>query len=220
MAYSDKRDEARRLRQQGFSVRDITKLLGVSKGSVSLWVKDIELSEEQRRHLKSRQRQVGSNNQGSKTNEVTYRERRRQYQEVGRARAREGSKLHLIGCMLYWAEGAKKRNTLYFANSDANMLLIYLRFLKEELNVITEAIKIQIHCHATDEMEVKRIENYWLALLQLPPSALHKTQVKMGSVTHHNVLPNGVCGLRVNSTELTMHVFGAIQEYGGFENPA
>jgi hypothetical protein len=35
-----------------------------------------------------------------------------------------------------------------------------------------------------------------------------------------NKLPYGVCSLRVNSTPAVQHVFGAIQEYAGFEEPA
>jgi hypothetical protein len=42
---------------------------------------------------------------------------------------------------------------------------------------------------------------------------------KRGSDTRRNILANGVCTVRVYSTELTQHIYGAIQEYGGFERP-
>ncbi|MCA9419299.1 MAG: helix-turn-helix domain-containing protein, partial [Candidatus Omnitrophica bacterium] len=35
------REQARQLRQNGISVREISRTLGVSKGSVSVWVRDI-----------------------------------------------------------------------------------------------------------------------------------------------------------------------------------
>jgi transcriptional regulator with XRE-family HTH domain len=39
------REEARRLRRdEGLSVKELAGLLGVSKSSVSLWVRDIELT--------------------------------------------------------------------------------------------------------------------------------------------------------------------------------
>lgn len=48
----DKRAEARRLRQeQGLSVNQICKQLGVAKSSVSVWVRDIQLTEEQKAEL-------------------------------------------------------------------------------------------------------------------------------------------------------------------------
>ncbi len=127
--------------------------------------------------------------------------------------------LHAIACMLYWAEGAKKRNIVYFVNSDPHMLNLFMRFLREETTVEDSAIRIHIHCHTHDPLEIERIERYWLDLLDLPNSCLRKTQIKKGSTTRKNRLEHGVCGIRVNSTELAQQIYGAIQEYGGFENP-
>jgi transposase-like protein len=45
---TEERNEARRLRaEQGASVKELARLLGVSRSSVSLWVRDIELAETQ-----------------------------------------------------------------------------------------------------------------------------------------------------------------------------
>jgi len=35
-----------------------------------------------------------------------------------------------------------------------------------------------------------------------------------------NKLPYGVCTIRVTSTRVVQHIFGAIQEYGSFDEPA
>src|SRR5690606_19534161 len=121
--------------------------------------------------------------------------------------------------MLYWAEGAKARNGIYFANSDPHMMVLFIRFLREELDVLDADIKLLIHCHSHDPLEIARIEHYWLDLLQLPPAALSKTQIKKGSDTRKNIIKNGICSIRVYKTELTHHIYGAIQEYGGFDNP-
>lgn len=48
-------------------------------------------------------------------------------------------------------------------------------------------------------------------------TALMKTQVKQGSHSRRNVLTNGVCGLRVISTPLVQHIYGAIQAYAGYD---
>ncbi len=46
------REEARRLRsEQGMAITDICKRLGVAKSSVSVWVRDIVLNEEQKEAL-------------------------------------------------------------------------------------------------------------------------------------------------------------------------
>ena len=213
------RETARRMRMDGISVRDIAAQLGVSKGSVSVWVRDIVLTEEQINTLKQQQHRYGAQNKGARINQAKYQQQRLEYQQEGRLHARSGSHLHLAGCMLYWAEGAKRRNSVYFVNSDPHMMMLFLRFLRDEMQVADASISLYIHCHYSDLSEQKRIENYWLNLFSLPADCLRKTQVKSGSDTRKNILVNGVCGLRVNSTQLAQHIFGAIQEYGGFENP-
>jgi hypothetical protein len=220
MINRDIREQARLLRQQGKSIGEITSILEVSKSSVSNWVRDIVLSEEQIQKLKANQRRYGAQNSGAKLNQAVAKSKREFYQQAGREAAREGRQLHLIGCMLYWAEGAKARNAIYFANSDPNMMLLFTRFLREELKVEDKDIRLLIHCHSDNPAEIQRIETYWLDLLKLPASSLNKTQIKKGSDTRKNRLVNGVCSIRVFSTELTHHIYGAIQEYGGFENPA
>ena len=216
----DMREKARELRKQGWSVRDITLELGVSKGSVSMWVRDIELTEEQQTLLKSRQAQWAGRNQGGKTNRAKAMQQRIVYQQAGRERARNGNRLHHTGCLLYWCEGAKvKRNSVHFVNSDPNMMLLFMRFLREEMKADEPKFRLQIHCHTQDEIEQHRIEKYWLTLLNLPETCLQKTQFKQGSNTRKKRLENGVCALMVHSTELAMHIYGAIQEYGGFDNP-
>jgi hypothetical protein len=192
---------------------------GFQKSSLSLWVGDIELTEEQIEKLKQNQRRYIAQHKGGRTNREKFRQRRIAYQEAGRAKAREHRPLHLIGCVLYWAEGAKDRNALYFVNSDPNMLLLFMRFLRDELLVTESDITIYIQCHAIDPMEIARLETYWIDLLCLPRTCLRKTHVKKGSDFRKTVLRNGVCGINVGSTELVQHIYGAIQEYGGFENP-
>ena len=164
----DLRQKARELRQQGWSVRQITHTLKVSKSSVSLWVRDIEISEQQKNDLHQHQRQFAELNTGSQVNRERHRKRRLSFQEAGRKKAREGSPLHLAGCMLYWAEGAKGRNGIYFVNADSNMVVFFMRFLREEFHVENDAVAVRIHCHTHDEQEIRRIELYWCDLLSLP----------------------------------------------------
>lgn len=78
---------------------------------------------------------------------------------------------------------------------------------------------MSIHCHTQDATEIARIEQYWLTTLELPETALEKTQYKKGSDTRKNIHPNGLCGIRVMSVEVAQHIYGAIQEYCGFDNP-
>ena len=72
-------------------------------------------------------------------------------------------------------------------------------------------------------MSLREIEDFWLDGLSLPRSCLrghilnHRPTSSSGK--KKNRLPYGVCSVRVNSTRLVQHVSGAIQEYGGFDEP-
>lgn len=214
------REKARQLRREGWSVSEIKDELGVSKGSVSLWVRDIQLTEEQQLRLQEKQRQWAGANKGAQANRQRALKKRQHYQEEGRQQARQSRFLHMAGCMLYWAEGAKtRRNRLQFANSDPHMLTFFMRFLREEMEIDEAWVRLQIHCHSHDPAEHERIKRYWTDLLNLPLSCVWKVQVKKGSDTRKNRLENGICALQVMKTRIVQHIFGAIQEYGGFENP-
>jgi predicted transcriptional regulator len=211
---------ARELRADGESVKDIARILDVAQSSVSLWVRDITLTDEQIALLEQKRRHYAAQNRGAQTNRKNGLALRQTFQQEGRLKAREKHPLHMMGCMLYWAEGAKSRNKLQFANSDPNMISLFMRFLREELDVQNDAIRVYLHCHTTDLEEQHKLEAFWMTLLGLPSEQLGKTYVKQGSEIVHGTLRYGVCRLSIDSTALLQHIYGAIQEYGGFDEPA
>ena len=121
------RQKARKLRFEGHSLGDIADQVGVVKSTVSYWVRDIELNVSQILALNEAKRaQLRGQNRGAKANRDKFRAIRQTYQDAGRLRARENpTPLHLMGCMLYWAEGAKGRTEVAFVNSDPEMMLIF-----------------------------------------------------------------------------------------------
>ena len=126
--------------------------------------------------------------------------------------------------MLYWAEGAKARNVLMFANSDANMVMFFCRFLRECFQVPDDQFTLRLNVYTGNGRSLAEIESFWLRALGLPCSCLrghtlnHKPTSSAG--LRPNKLPYGVAAVRIlRSTQLVQHIYGAIQEYGGFEEP-
>jgi len=219
------REEARRLRgEQGLSIKQIASLINAAQSSVYTWVRDVELSPDQRAALEERKRnQLPQNRQkASGINVAKYRAIREAYQHEGRIRARQGNPLHLAGCMLFWAEGTKARNVLSLINSDADMLKFYIRFLREELHVQNEDMVVHINCYLNNGLTLVDIEDYWLNLLQLPRACLRKTMVNAqpsSSKQRGRKLLYGVCAITIHKTQLVQHIYGAIQEYTGIDKP-
>lgn len=217
------REEARRLRREGLSLKEIQERLGVSQSSVSVWVRDIPLTDEQKAALLQRRPMYYGHLKGSYTNHKKFKAMRQQYQEEGRIKALERDPLHIAGCMLYWAEGEKTRNRISFANSDPDMLVFFCKFLRQCLHVEDDAMTIHIMCYTTNGISQKEIEDFWLQKLELPASCLRKTTVNnkpKSSQQRGRKLLYGVCALSVNrSVGLVQHIYGALQEYIGIDKP-
>jgi hypothetical protein len=218
--------EARRLRAEAVPFRQIAAKIHVSPSSVVAWTRDIELTPEQ--HAENLRGPRGPLNAERLRLQVrrwseSCRARRIQYQEAGRACARQGDHLHLAGCMLYWAEGTKSRNALVFVNSDPSMVLFFRRFATEALAIPVAKIRMRLNVYTGNGLSLDRIERYWLRLLDLPTTCARKHTVNhlptSSSGLARSKLPYGVCSLGVHSTEAVQHVFGAIQEYASFDEP-
>jgi transposase-like protein len=121
------RELARQLREtEGASIKQIAHRIGAAQSSISRWVRDVELSEEQKPVLV--RRAYDGHVKGRTINATLRREARRLAQEEGRELARAGDAFHAAGCMLYWAEGAKVRNQLRLSNSDPERCASSSRF--------------------------------------------------------------------------------------------
>jgi hypothetical protein len=126
--------------------------------------------------------------------------------------------------MLYWAEGAKSRNSLVLANSDVNMIKFFLSFLKEGLGVRDDEISIRLNVYLGNGRSIREIEDYWIQRLVLPRSCLRKHSINhfptSSSGKKRDCLPFGVCTIRaLRSTRLVQHIYGAIQEYTALDQP-
>jgi predicted transcriptional regulator len=105
---------ARDLRGQGRSVKEIARELQVSPSSVSRWIREVPLTEEQRRRLLMRISQGRLD--GAVKLIRAAKHQRAEDQHRGRMRAREADASYAAGCMLFRAEGDKRRNAVALAN--------------------------------------------------------------------------------------------------------
>ena len=125
--------------------------------------------------------------------------------------------------MLYWAEGSKRRNCAEFSNSDPPMMWLFRRFMTESLAIERDEFCLSINAYTNNGLTFDQIESFWLERLDLPPCVLRKHTVNhmptSSSGRARNRLVYGVCSLAVHSTWVVQHIYGAIQEYGGFDEP-
>jgi transcriptional regulator with XRE-family HTH domain len=216
---TDARNQARLLRAvRGLSIKEIASELGISQSSASVWVRDVELTCDQRRSLVERAKL-----RRARSRMAHFRARRLAFQHEGRLLARRRDATHAAGCMLYWAEGSKSRKAVQFVNSDPAMVRFFANFLRNEVGVADEACRIDCNLFADHAERQREIEQFWLDALELPRLCLRKSTVnvysKHSKKKRQNKLPYGTVRLVVHSTAIVQSIYGAIQEYGGFERP-
>jgi hypothetical protein len=191
---------------------DIAKVLDVSKSTISEWVRDIELSEEQINDL-NLSCSNGLKKAVAKHSELCF-EQRKKCRRDGAVKTLDNDPLHFAGCMLYWAEGGKGVNAIKFANTDPKMVQLFVNFLRKCFGVVDAKISISVNCHLNNGMTLREIEGFWLETLILPVESLRKAQiVNVPALKKKNRHPYGVCVVNVCDTNIVQHIFGAIQEY-------
>lgn len=126
--------------------------------------------------------------------------------------------------MLYWAEGTKNRNCASLTNADANLLRFFRHFLSECFSLERSDLVFHLHVYTGNDVSLAEIEAHWLDALDLRPgnARSHRVNARPASSRGRRggKLPYGVCTLRVlRSTWLVQHIYGAIQEYGQFDEP-
>ena len=217
------REQARRLRrEQGLPIKVIAATIGVSSSSVSRWVRDVELTEAQAAALRDANPIFNRQRSGTARSSANARARRLVAQQEGRRLAHAGDPLHQIGCMLYWAEGARNRNQVVFTNADPEMVDLFVHFLRRCYGVTDRRIALRINVHLGNGLELEQIESWWLRRLGLPPASLRRSMVNRpsrSSQLKRRTLPYGTASIVVSSTALVQSILGAIQAYAALNRP-
>jgi hypothetical protein len=199
-------------------MKEIAREVGVSLSSVSLWVRDIELEDVQEASLRCR----AARRRGEAT-AARARALRRDAQDCGRENAHRTDPLHIAGCMLFWAEGDKHRNSVRLSNSDPDLLRLFVVFLRRCYDADIARIAVTCYLFADHLRRQREVEDFWLRALGLPKSCLRPSIVnvysKYSQKKRCNKLPYGTCRVAYHDTSVVQSIYGAIQEYAGFNRP-
>jgi len=98
----------------------------------------------------------------------------------------------------------------------------FLGFLRECYRVSDEQITLRVNCHLNNGLSLAEIEHWWLKELGLPHGSARTATVNRASSAsrwRRNVLVYGTASTCVHSTFIVQSIYGAIQEYAGFDRP-
>lgn len=204
MARFADREQALALRLNGNSYSQIKAALGVSKGTLSYWLRDYPLSENRIRELRDHSAQRIER----------YRMTIRKKKEIRYARIMEEQKarifpltdrdLFIAGFFIYWGEGSKQENyRIAISNTDPSMLRFFMQWLLKFCKIKPVQIKIalQIYSDMDEEEEVQ----YWMNELGLQRSNFKKSYIKQSTSTrinHKGSFGHGTCKMIVYGRDI------------------
>ncbi len=170
------REKARSLRSQGASINEISQQLSVAKSSVSVWVRDIVLSESQRHWIETKRPANIALCKQAKIN----RQRAQEIRDKWRLSAYDSLRVSrdpLIYAFagLYWGEGIKNKNVVALGTSDPDMLQFFVEFIQKTMLAPTDKLALSIIIHPG--LGTQQAEDFWLTQCKLPISCLRKTTV-------------------------------------------
>jgi transcriptional regulator with XRE-family HTH domain len=180
-AKDDLRIRARNLRELGLDYEQITAELGVSKSSVSLWVRDMprppRLSYEECR--KRAAEGVARYWAAERPIREAEREavRTAAAAEIGALSDRE---IIIAGAVAYWCEGEKNKphrrsDRVSFINSDPGLVKFFLRFL-DVAGVERERLIFRVYVH--ESADVEAAQRFWLELTRAQPGQFRRPTLK------------------------------------------
>jgi hypothetical protein len=152
-------EQARALRAENHTLADIAETLGVSKSSVSIWVRDVPFTPT----LKLR----GPHRRPHPAHEAKLRQIEELDREgVDRIGAISEREFLVAGVALYAGEGAKGDGAVQFANTDAAMIRLFCAWLRHFFEVDESRLRVRIYLH--EGLDLEAAHAFWSATTGVP----------------------------------------------------
>lgn len=211
----DLQTKAIELRKKGFSIRNIEKILEVSRASASSWVKDVKLTQPQIDALYKSKKDGGL--KGSyKASQNKIQKRLIHTKNIEASARRDIAVLSkrdrfMLGIALYFGEGSKTSHNVSFTNSVAQVMRFMKDWLIEFCKIEANSIRCNVFIH--DNLNEKSAKRYWKEMLDL-----EETQFKKSYIVKNN--PNrfrktkhtyGICRITVSRIDTLRQILGWIK---------
>lgn len=215
------REKALEMRARGTSIGQISRELGVSKSTVSLWCKNIALSQSQIEAIHTGMRKAGTRalllvaeKKRAERMRAIEHFKRIGAKDVGRLSKRD---LFILGLGLYWGEGYKNGSEeTGFTNSDPGMIRIFVSWLCRIYGIQKTDLIFRISINQIHSKRIDTVMRYWTQLLgvsktQFTKTSLIKSPVKKLYKNNDNYY--GVLRVKVrNGVNLRRRILGSLEK--------
>jgi hypothetical protein len=212
MARIKEKEKAIKLRLDGLSYSQIKEEMGLSKSTLSGWLKNYPLSDSQikkLRDLNPRRIEKCRNTKAQKVRDRHNNVYNKASVDIGLLSERE---IFIAGLFLYWGEGSKsERTTTGLSNTDPSMLRFFIKWLKI-VNLENKALHVTLQLYT--DMNIEKEINFWSKELNLPKNLFKKPYIKestLAGLSYKRGFGHGTCNIRVFNRDLAEYVHMAMK---------
>lgn len=214
--------EAIRLRLQGYTYGQIKRELNLAKSTLSDWLRNLPLSEEQLGLLSKNRnisrdiriekfRQTALNKRISRLNKIFIRQERKLL-PLSR------KELFIAGVFLYWGEGSKDRGRVAISNTDPRVIKFAIYWMNKILKVPRRKMNILLHLYS--DMNTQEETDFWSQILGIPKEQFKPPYIKKTTRQGlaYKSFGHGTCNLicfDMNLSEKIAMSIKAVAEYYG-----
>lgn len=216
MALRELKERALEMRRQGMSYSQIRAAVKVSKGTLSLWLKDMSLSKERIHELCARnQRRIENcrNTKAKKKQDRLDEVYKKVSKDIGSLSSRE---IFLCGLFLYWGEGSKTSYTaVEITNTDPSMLrftLIWFRYLGIDIGKIKVKLKIY------KDTDKEKVTMFWSDLLQIDRGQFryYIKKSNQADISYKTGFGHGTCSIYYGNRDLYEKIMQSLQYFKNY----
>ena len=170
-------ERARELRAQAWTLAEIADELDVGKGSVSVWVRDVEFDAAARDRRAEERKRAGHEHRSpwgaprQRPPNVLQRRKQAEIDEllaagietIGTMSDRD---LLIAGTALYAGEGAKADGSVRFANTDPRMIELHLRWIRRFFDIDEKRLRVRVYLH--EGLDLPAAQAFWSGVTGIP----------------------------------------------------
>ncbi|HEU0085954.1 MAG TPA: helix-turn-helix domain-containing protein [Candidatus Paceibacterota bacterium] len=201
------RVEAIRLRKLGYSVKELARLLGVSKGTISVWVRGIELStcaynRLQRNYTKG---QLASQQSIRKITEAKNRTADDFAKHIISDIKLSKNNSALLCAMLYICEGSKSLSEgVAFTNSNPKLMRTYMSLFRASFRLDEKKFRVRMHLHSYHNETTQT--KFWSKVTKIPNKQFQKTYHKPSNRIYKKEGYQGCIQVRYYDTKIVRNL--------------
>ena len=211
MARTKDKERVLALRKKGHSYSMIKEELGISKSTLSGWLKDLPLSDKRISELQSNSQIRIEKSRITKQKKKDAR-RKDVYNKVAIDIENSKDPEFVAGFYLYWGEGTKTAEySVALTNTDPAIIKCFILWLKK-FEIPAKNLKIKLHLY-TDQNEAD-LKKFWSKVTGIPEINYYKSYSKLSSSkskTYKGMFSFGTCSVMYHERDTYEYVLEGIR---------